>query len=261
MNLIDKFVENYVNGKRKNGEIGVVRQVIIPNNKIFERKDYRRLNILNTYRTYNGYVQKVLFIYNRNDVCFIEGEYYNDRERTEVPVLEGDLLLVSKYTTESKEYKLVQVDYNFFGGIKELITNQDKMVIIKYLIDNELVYINPKEDKQPQIDSSYVKFIIASVDQEQVSNENNMVYTLEQFREVLKKNILYKKKKYTLDELLANRDSFENENHELDDILLIARRSLKYSDEIFKVAKKDQLTLEEIKTHVAVCEYNYIYNL
>lgn len=239
---------------------GMGREIILPDVRSFEKKDYRMLNVLNIYRDYNGGVQKILFVNIEHNVPKVKGEYYNNRSRTMVPVLDGDILLLSKYDTGSREYKLVQVDYSYNEGLRELFTDQDKTNIAKYLLYNNLVYIKPKEDKKSQLEPLYVKFINDSVVQEQAINQSNRKYSLEQLQKLLKKNIAYNQKKYTMEELL-NMNYLDNENYELKDILLIARRSLHYANEIFKDAGKERLTLDEIKNHAAVCEYNYRFNL
>lgn len=244
------------------------------NNKInntLQKLEYRRLNIYNAYRDYNGYVFKVIGVFDDN----IEGEYYNDHKKTYVPVLNGDYLILSKYVNEPKitnrasYYKLLFIDFSLSNNIREIMTiKENKYTIYEYLTSNNLVgTVTPEYTSLFQIEKTLVEYFKNFVN---LHFDKNKSYSTDDISSVLNRNIYYKDKIYTLDEYYLQHNSFsESESSyqeyirhcDMLDAFRLSKRLVDKISIIFELSNRSFLTINEMIHYAEVCSYNYEYNL
>lgn len=227
---------------------------------------YRYLNVLKHYRKLNGYVLKVLGY--AEDVetgkRYLQGVYYKERDRTCIPVRDGEYLLLMSYSDSDSTYILLETDASAEAGFKEILTcSGTKHEVKKHLIDGNLISKMEMEEKHAQIEPKFAGLIQETLS---ANAECTDLLDLESIKNVLSRSIYYRGQNYSLMGLKSlyykERESLSKEDElQLRELLLTYTRSSFESQKIFQIAGKDAVTVEEALKALETCATNYIYNL
>lgn len=237
-----------------------------------QRLEYKRLNIYNEYKDYNGYVFKIIGVSKDN----LEGEYYNDRNKTCVPVLDGDYLILSKYESNRaiSQYKLLIIDFTVEKGFREIITSKKYNAIFNYLSSNDLVStITPEDKSSYQIKKEWVEYFKELINLYCDKNKN---YSCEEIETIFDKNILFEGKIYTKEEFLMQHRNLETliynpecelsyhdyiKNVNMLTAFRVSNRLIHKISVLFSMADGSELTSNKLVHLAEICAYNYEYNL
>lgn len=229
-----------------------------------QRPTYQVINILKYYRDINGYVAKVL---GHDEKGCLELYYFNDRKRTGVPVIDGDLIIISNY--QPNHYKLLKIDFSKKNLFSELMTcDRDRSRIDDFIIKHNLSNPIAIEEKKYQISPILADFMIKSL--------NHIEYKTKSFRlnEIC---ILFKIELdgyyYTADEIKSMRDDFYVAqsaagvdihtilDSKLYTIYQLYGRSIFELGEIYSKTGRISLTVQELIKIIKEGKYNYEFNL
>lgn len=131
---------------------------------IKQKPTYPIYEIINFYHDFknNGYVRKFLYFFqDQGTVPGTRSEYYNNREMTEVPCVDGDIIVVSHYELTVNTYTLIKMDFSKkkkYQVLKTLVRKKHEQVGFEsYILANNLIEVKsrPEEKKQPHIDFGY----------------------------------------------------------------------------------------------------------
>lgn len=227
---------------------------------------YRYLNILKHYRKLNGYVLKVLGYAEDTETGkrYLQGVYYKDRDRTAIPVRDGEYLLLMSYSDSDSTYILLETDSSAEDGFKEILScSGKKHEVKKYLIDQNLISKMEIEEKHAQIEPKYAGLIEETLS---ANIECDQLLNLATIQEVLSRSIYYRGQNYSLMGLKSlyykERELLPKEEElQLKDLFLTYTRASLEVQKIFQITGKDAVTVEEALKALETCATNYIYNL
>lgn len=234
------------------------------NRKLFNTPiHYERINILKDFKN-NGYVKKVLSLYYEGGS---DDVYYTDRETTEIPCIDKEILIISDYNDGVNTYTLVQIDFSLPKKYRKLMSCKYKQnnsmslkfslkrKIYEYIRKNRLVELRFREsiNKQPQIDLGYGTMLLEILESiSKIDESQNTFYSETDFIELIANNLLLSKSLVELGETFDEKETIK---------FRFNNRLETYTHLVFINSNKEKLTLKCILDKVKLYQNNYYYNL
>lgn len=224
---------------------------------------YERVNFLNEFEVSNGYVMKVLCIYEESN--FEDGVYYNNREIADIPCVDKEIFIVSNYNDNFNTYILLQIDFSMPSNYKILMSLSiekemarkkvnSKKVLLEYLRDENLVEIlsgKPKK-KAPQIEPLWGSLLIEIIERLQKLCHSEVSYQYDKMEQLILDNAPYS-------DIYKNYESQFESNHTA--TIRLRNRITHSLGRVFIFSEKDLLTYKEMLEIIDKCQENYHYNL
>lgn len=169
---------------------------------VFKLK-YERINFAKFFRN-NGYVKKILYVYNEE----VDGVYYNNKEKREIPCCDGEVFITSHSSYEEKKsiYNLVRVDFSIPKKLCVLMSSNDKTDLFECIKREKLVEIKEKNELEyKDILGGYEEIFLEILDELiKKDEEKNKTYNQDEIVELIvdNTNLSTEIKKYSEDEEL-----------------------------------------------------------
>lgn len=224
---------------------------------------YERINFRVDFKN-KGYVKKVLSLYERegsgrtpNHFPDIDVVYYNNREQTNVPCLDKEILIISNYNEGINTYTLVQTDFSIPTKYKILLIKNNRECscpkgdLFNYIRDCKLVEIKKERPlaKQPQIDDGYGSILVEILES---LNPKEVFYHENKLNELIMENA-------SLSNMFLE---FEREfKHRETASIRLNNRVRTHVNLIYSHSDKEELTIKEVLQLAKKYQENYYYNI
>lgn len=226
---------------------------------------YERVNFLKEFEIINGYVMKVLCLYEESNLedCV----YFNKREITDIPCIDKEVFILGSYNDNFNTYTLLQIDFSMPSNYKILMSLSiekevaskkvnSKKELFDYIRDYNLVEIRSgkPEKKQPQIEPLWGSLLIETIErlQELSQSEVEVSYPYDKMEQLIMDNAPYS-------DIYKNYESQFESNRTA--TIRLRNRITSSLGRVFICSGKDSLTYKEMFKIIDKCQENYHYNL
>lgn len=226
---------------------------------------YERVNFLKEFEIINGYVMKVLCLYEESNLE--DGVYFNKREITDIPCIDKEIFILGSYNDNFNTYTLLQIDFSMPSNYKILMSLSiekeigskrvnSKKELFDYIRDYNLVEIRSgkPEKKQPQIEPLWGSLLIETIKrlQELSQSEVEVSYHYDKMEQLIMDNAPYS-------DIYKNYESQFESNRTA--TIRLRNRITSSLGKVFICSGKDSLTYKELFEIIDKCQENYHYNL